>query len=79
MQGMMDMQIALTDGGNMATDDCGQILKWKKMGHTGGQRQWMDTEMYDGRDLQTDECGWILKCMKEGIHRQIIVDGYRNG
>ncbi len=24
---MMDIQIALIDGGNKATDDCGQILK----------------------------------------------------
>jgi hypothetical protein len=60
---MMDMQKALIDGGNKATDDCGQILKWMKVGYTDGWRLWMDIEMYEGRD----------------IYRQIIVDGYRKG
>ncbi len=61
---MMDMQIALIDGGNKATDDCGQILKCMKVGHTDGWRLWIDTEMYEGRDI---------------LYRQMTVDGYRNG
>ncbi len=63
---MMDMQITLTDGGNMATDDCGLILKWMKVGHTDGWRLW-NTKMYEGREIQTDDCGWIQKWMKGGI------------